>query len=110
LYIEGVSTWQESYQDGRYAEIIAFFKATVKNPKAPLRIRYASALRLDDIYRRADELAERAGTRKATQASKPAESAPSKAEVEVAAEVPESPEQVEERKMKAVFTELLGGR
>jgi hypothetical protein len=42
-----------------YAEVIAFLKQTVKNPKASLRMRMSAAQRLDDIFARHMEAEER---------------------------------------------------
>lgn len=48
----------------RNTEIVRFLKTVLKNERAGLKVRMQAATRLDDLYRRMEEVAEKAEVRK----------------------------------------------
>ena len=95
-----------------YAEVIAFLKQTVKNPKASLRLRMSAATRLDEIFARHMEAEERETIRQERTEAKKIEArkgTPIPAEETSAGETPESTSELSSEDIERVMiNEALG--
>jgi uncharacterized protein YdeI (YjbR/CyaY-like superfamily) len=89
-----------------YAEVIKFLKQTVKNEKASLRLRYAAAARLDDIFARHQQAEQRASRKKAGQHAAVPTDETNKIDEELEAEL--SAEEQERQREEQIFADILG--
>jgi hypothetical protein len=88
----------------KYHEVIKFLKETIGNQKAPLRLRYACASRLDDIYKRSEIIEARVARKKAGQQEISTEETTLEAE-ELDADL--SAEELEEERVQKIFADIL---
>ena len=91
-----------------YAEVIAFLKQTVKNPKASLRLRMSAAERLDDIFARHQADEERALQRKERSETRKTEATKGTPIPAEETTIEQTPEELAEQQERDAINALLG--